>query len=126
MFTAEKTLYLAIGAVDAARQFVATRMNLFGCGYAAGGTAQVYHGERIKLHDHDIMDSSSGKVLHGTPEAPIAKYMTPSGISFIEEPYSMELHGARVDWVNEGKTVPSATNFTHKHGTGSSIGPWEV
>lgn len=126
MFTAENALYLAIGAVDAARQFVATRMNPFGCGYAAGGTARVYPGERIELHDHDMTDYGTGKVLHGTPEQPIAKYMAPSHSLPIKEPYSEELHGKRIDWVNEGEPVPSVTNFTHTHGTGSSIGPWEV
>lgn len=126
MFTSENAWYLAIGVVDAAKNFVATRMNPFGCGYAAGGTARVYPGEKIELHDHDTIDPNSGEVLHGTPEKPIARYMTPSGISFIKEPYSYELHGERVDWANEGESVPSDPNFTHKHGTGSTIGPWEV
>lgn len=126
MLTAENALYLTIGAVNAARNFVATRMNPFGCGYAAGGTARVYTGERIELHDHDMRDPHSREILHGTPEVPIARYMNPSGRSFTKEPYSKELHGERIDWVNEGEPVPSATNFTHKHGIGNSIGPWEV
>lgn len=128
MFTAENSLYLVIGAVDAARQFVATRMNPFGCGYATGGAAKVFPGEKIELHDHDVMDSNSGKVLHGTPEQPIARYMSMSlGLPFIREPYSQELHGEKIEWVNVGDPVPVAPEFIHKHGTkSSSIGPWEV
>lgn len=126
MLTAENALYLAIGAVNAAKNFVATRMNPFGCGYAAGGIARVYPGERIELHDHDTTDPNSGEVLHGTPEKPIAQYMNPSGISFTKEPYSIELHGEKVNWVNEGEFVPIAPNFAHKHETGNAIGPWEV
>lgn len=126
MLTAENALYLAVGAVDAARTFVVTKMNPFGCGHAAGGSAKVYPGEQIDLHDHNVRDNFSGEILHGTPAVPIAKYMAPDGISFVTEPYSPELHGERVDWANENDPVPIDHRFTHKHGPGSSIGHWEV
>lgn len=118
-------MHLAIGTIDAATRFVSTRINPFGCGHATGGTADVFPGERIDLHDHDVMDHGSGNILHGTPAQPIARYLTTLGGPFTIEPYSEKLHGNRTKWVDEGKPVPDAPGYIHKHGTINTIGPWE-
>jgi len=87
--------------------FRAPLMLMMGCGYI------IYSGTRQHLHDRD------GRLIVEIDDA------------FHTEPYNTDIHGDKIEFIEEGEVVSGIPNSTdgkkpiHRHHASSSTGPYD-